>query len=128
MWQGIRAYVPGSAAIAVLAWACMGASAVSGVSGTVQLSPAGPGPQRAGEPGTSPYRGAAVQLRNARGGVVARAVTDGQGQFMVAAPAGSYEVRVDVRQAAWPRCETVEATVRANRITRVAIACDSGMR
>lgn len=128
MWHGIRAYVPGSAAIAVLAWACMGASAVSGVSGTVRLTPAGPGPQHAGEPATSPYRGAAVQLRNARGSVVARAATDDQGQFMVAVPAGMYEVRIDVRHAAWPRCEPVEVTVQANRIARVAIVCDSGMR
>lgn len=128
MWHGIRAYVLGSGAIAVLAWACMGASAVTGVSGTVRLSPAGPGPQRAGEPGASPYRGAAVQLRNARGSVVARVVTDEQGQFVVAVPAGTYEVRIALPHAPWPRCETVEATVRADRIARVAIVCDSGMR
>ena len=128
MWHGIRAYVLGSGAITVLAWACVGASAVTAVGGTVRLSPAGPGPQRAGAPATSPYRGAVVQLRNAGGRVVAHAATDEQGQFMVAVPAGTYEVRVDVGHAAWPRCETVEATVRANRIARVAIVCDSGMR
>lgn len=128
MGHGIRAYVLGTGAIAVLAWAGMGASHVTGVGGTVRMSPAGPGPQRAGGPDASPYRGATVQLRDARGSVVARAITDEQGQFTVAVPAGTYEVGVDVRHAAWPRCETVEATVRTNRIARVAIVCDSGMR
>jgi len=128
MGHEIRACVLGRGALAVLAWACMGASPVTGVSGTVRMSPAGPGPQRAGEPGAALYRGAAVQLRDARGSVVARATTDEQGQFTLAVPAGTYEVRVDVRNAAWPRCEAVEATVHANRIARVAIVCDSGMR
>jgi hypothetical protein len=128
MGYGIRARALGIGGVAVLAWAGMGASHVTGVSGTVRLSPAGPGPQRAGEAGASPYRGAAVQLRDARGSIVARAIADERGQFTVAVPAGTYEVGIDVQHAAWPRCETVEATVRANRIARVAIVCDSGMR
>jgi len=128
MGHEIRACVLGRGALAVLAWACMGASPVTGVSGTVRMSPAGPGPQRAGEPGTAPYLGAAVQLRDARVFFEWCGAHREQGQFTLTVPAGTYEVRVDVRNAAWPRCEAVEATVHANQIARVAIVCDSGMR
>ncbi|GAA0717323.1 hypothetical protein GCM10009105_24210 [Dokdonella soli] len=128
MWHGMRVYVLGAGAMAVLALPCMGASNFTGVSGTVSMSPARPGPQRAGEPDAVPYRGVMVQLRDVQGSVVAHATTDAQGQFTVAVPAGTYEIRVDVQRAVLPRCEAVEATVRANQIARVAIICDSGMR
>ena len=127
MWHGRQVYVLVAGAMALLALPCMGAGNFTGVSGTVSMSPARPGPQRDGQPDTVPYRGAMVQLRDAQGSVVAHATTDAQGQFTVAAPAGTYEIRVDVR-ATLPRCEAVEATVRANQIARVAIVCDSGMR
>lgn len=130
MWQRhrMRVYVFCGGALALLALPCMGMGRFTGVSGTVSLSPAGPGPQRAGKPNTAPYRGAAVALRNAQGSVVARAVADAQGRFTIAVPAGIYQVQVDVQQAAFPRCEPVEITVPVNRMARVEMVCDSGMR
>lgn len=127
MWHAKHVNVLVAGAMAVLALACMGAGNFTGVSGTVSMSPARPGPQRVGEPDAVPYRGAMVQLRDVQGSVVAHATTDAQGHFTVAVPAGTYEIRVDV-QATLPRCEAVEATVRANEIARVEIVCDSGMR
>lgn len=124
-----RTYMLGALAMAVLAWPCLGsASHMTGVSGTVRVSPARPGPQRAGEPDSAPYQGMTVQVRDTQGNVVAHATTDAQGQFTAAVPAGNYEIHVGVQHAPWPRCETVEATVRADEIAHVEILCDSGLR
>ncbi|MHA6204878.1 carboxypeptidase-like regulatory domain-containing protein [Dyella soli] len=128
MWRAIRTYVLGLGALTVLAAPCMATDDVTGVSGTVSMSPAHPGPQHAGEPDASPYPNAIVQLRDALGSVVAEATTNAQGQFTVAVPAGTYAIRVDTRSTALPRCETVEATVRSDQVAHVAILCDSGMR
>jgi hypothetical protein len=128
MWHETSRHVAGIGALALASLGCAGAGVTSGVSGTVSMSPARPGPQRAGEPDTAPYGEALVQLRDAQGKLVARATTDAQGQFTVPVPAGVYQIGVDVQGAALPRCEAVEATVRANQVARVAIVCDSGMR
>lgn len=118
----------GAVATAVSAWPSVSADHFTGVSGTVSMSPARPGPQRAGESDAAPYQGVTVQLRDAQGNVVAHATTNTRGHFIVAVPAGSYEVRIDVQHAAFPRCETVKTTVHANQIAHVTIVCDSGMR
>ena len=100
----------------------------TGVSGSVSVSPARPGPQREGERAASALQGAAVQLRDAQDSVVARATTDPQGQFSMLAPAGDYVVRVNFHGQRFPRCASVEVNVRASEPTRVNIVCDSGMR
>lgn len=128
MWHTIRAYMLGVGAMTVLAWPCMSADHFTGVSGTVSMSPAHPGPQHAGEPDLAPYPGVMVQLRDAQGRVVAQTATNAQGQFTVAVPAGTYDIQVDTRHATLQRCESVEVEVQAGRIDRVAILCDSGMR
>lgn len=128
MRRAMRMYVLGLGALTVLSGPCMGMDHFTGVSGTVSMSPAHPGPQHAGEPDASPYQNAMVQLRDAQGRVVARATTNAQGQFTVALPAGTYAIRVDTQRTALPRCETVEVTVHPDQIAHVAILCDSGMR
>jgi hypothetical protein len=99
------------------------------VSGSVTVSPVRPGPQRPGDAGTAPFAGARVELRNARGAIVARGTSDAAGRFRLAAPAGDYEVHARARDdAILPRCEGVPVSLRPGQTAEVAIACDSGMR
>lgn len=122
----MRAVILGIAAACACAAAPSGPT--GGVSGSVSLWPARPGPQRAGEPGSKGYAGASVQLRDARGRVVAHAVTDSQGRFTMPAPAGRYEVSVDAGGKPYPRCQAADATVHDGALTGVELLCDSGMR
>ena len=98
------------------------------VSGTVNVSPVRPGPQRAGEPAAAPLRGAVVHLRDAQGKVIASAVADAQGHYSMLVPAGNYEGRVSVQGGVFPRCPSVDTSVRLGQLARVDIVCDSGMR
>ena len=101
----------------------------SWVSGSVTLSPVRPGPQRPGEADTAPFAGALIELRDARGAIVARGTSDAAGRFRLAAPAGDYEVHARARDGAiLPRCEDAQVSVRPGQTAEVAIACDSGMR
>jgi len=100
----------------------------SGVSGTVVLSPARPGPQRDGEPSSRPLSGAELFLRDAHGRIVARANADSKGYFRVFAPAGEYELHVDTLGALYPRCKATRAEVTDGQFTNVDVVCDSGMR
>ncbi len=100
----------------------------TGLNGVVVVSPALPGPQRAGERAASPLSGAVVQLRDAQGTLVASELTDANGHFNVVVAAGLYEIQVRVRGTGFPRCKAREVTVRGGQITSVEIACDSGMR
>jgi len=106
----------------------MTASISTGISGTVQTSPAHPGPQRIGEPGHKPMAGAKVQVLDADQRVVAHAVTDTDGKFSVAVAAGEYSVEVDTGGAALPRCGTADAQVQDGQVAHVELSCDSGMR
>jgi hypothetical protein len=115
----------------ILLLACASASAgavTTGVSGTVHVSPAHPGPQRIGESGRAPKAGAAVQVRDADHRVVARAVTGADGRFSAPVPPGEYWLEVDVGGAALPRCGTAHAIVQDGHVAEVEIECDSGMR
>src|SRR5690348_2089126 len=83
----------------VLLLACANAAAATvttGVSGTVHVAPAHPGPQRIGEAGRAPMAGATVQVRAADRRVVARVVTGADGKFSAAVPAGQYSIEVDI--------------------------------
>ena len=104
------------------------ASPETGITGTVGLSPARPGPQRAGESGTAAYPGARVRLCDASGAVVALATANADGRYRILAPEGSYEVRVDTQGAVLPRCKAVTTEVRSGQMATVDIICDSGMR
>ena len=115
--------------VLLLTFACVYAeSPQTGVSGTVSVSPARPGPQRAGELGAAPLRGAVVYLRDAEGMVLARTVADAQGHYTLLVPDGDYEVQVGVQGRVFPRCRSVDTSVRAGQLVHVDIVCDSGMR
>ena len=129
MPSGLRAVALAAVAISLLACVSMRDSAAeSGVSGTVTVSPARPGPQRAGEPGTRPLSGVEVQLRGAAGTIVARANADTNGGFRILAPAGQYELHIETHRGRYPRCQDKSVEVAHGQIAHVDIACDSGMR
>ncbi len=112
----------------MLGSATLAAADVTGVSGTVSLAPAGPGPQHMGEPDARPYPGAAITLHDAQGSTLARTASDGHGHFTVALPPGTYEARVQVQRNVFARCPPVRLVVAPNQVTSITIVCDSGMR
>jgi hypothetical protein len=106
----------------------MSAPISTGISGTVYVSPAHPGPQRIGESGQKAMAGAKVQVLDANQRVVAHAVTDADGKFSVALAAGEYTVEVDTGGAALPRCGSADANVQDGQVAQIELSCDSGMR
>lgn len=112
-------------------YACVASSppaGAQGVRGTVVISPARPGPQRAGDSGVGPYAGAAVRLVGAQDQVVAQGTTDAQGRFTLAAPPGHYEIEAGPTGAAYPRCDSAEVQVNGGTMIEVQVSCDSGLR
>jgi FlaG/FlaF family flagellin (archaellin) len=115
----------------ILVLACASALAgtiATGVSGTVHVTPAHPGPQRVGESGRKPMAGITVQVRDKDSRVAARVVTDADGRFSASVPAGEYWLEVDVGAAALPRCGAAQAVVQDGQVADVELECDSGMR
>ncbi len=100
----------------------------SGISGVVTVTPARPGPQRAGAPGGKPLVGADVQIRDAGGAIAGRATTDADGAFRILTPSGAYQLHLDVQGAKFPRCSRQNVQVEAGRMAHVDVTCDSGMR
>jgi hypothetical protein len=129
MSSGFRALALTGAAFFLLACVSSEVSAEeSGVSGVVTVTPARPGPQRAGAPGGKPLVGADVQIRDAGGAIVGRATTDADGAFRILAPSGEYQVHLDVQGAKFPRCGRQRVRVEAGRMAHLDLSCDSGMR
>jgi len=116
------------AIIGIFLLASANASAATGVSGRVMISPAHPGPQRIGESGSAPMQGASIRVFDARRRVVAHATTDADGHFSVIVAPGEYAVEVDVGAAVLPRCGTAQASVKDGQVADVELDCDSGMR
>ena len=129
MFSEHRALALAAVTVTLLACVSAGADATeSGVKGSVVVSPAHPGPQRAGEAGARPFSDAELQLRDAHGRIVARAKADSKGIFRVLAPAGQYVLQVDTHGALYPRCQSERVQVTDAQLTRVDMVCDSGMR
>lgn len=101
--------------------------AASGVAGAVRLNHVCRGPQSAGDACSAPYPNAELQLLDKSGNVLARTISDAQGRFQLAVAAGRYRLHVAV-EGAYPRCTDLVLTVRRQRLSTVALECDSGMR
>jgi hypothetical protein len=114
--------------VVCLGIALLAAAHVTGVSGTVYIAPAHPGPQRIGESGRAPMSKASIIVYDAQHRVVARSITDASGRFAVTVSPGDYSVAVDVGAALLPRCATARASVQEGRMADVELECDSGMR
>src|SRR5205814_7696096 len=103
------------------------APGMSGIEGTIVVSPTRPGPIRKGEePSVAPVSNAQFVVK-AGDAIVKTFTTDGEGRFQVALPPGHYVV---LREGAAPRVGRwrFEADVIAGQMTKVNWTADSGMR
>lgn len=103
----------------------------SGVAGRVLLGPQCAVEQQGDPCPELPAAGATVTVSEqlpgdsyAAGTVVASTTTDAHGRFRAAVPPGDYVVTADAGMS----CELMDAHVRADRYTRVAVPCDTGIR
>ena len=103
------------------------AAEVSGIHGTVSLSPSCPGAQAEDANCRAPYGGAQLQLTALDGRLVATGRSSAAGRFQLQAPAGHYRLRVSA-PAKPVRCPVTDLVVTELRSTLVDIDCDSGMR
>ncbi len=99
----------------------------SGIEGTIQLSPAHPGPTREGMPNSRPMAGATFVVTN-QSGSVKEFTTDEQGGFKVLVPPGHYSVSLKDRKGGIGRFGPFEVDVTAGQTAKVTWQCDSGMR
>jgi hypothetical protein len=107
--------------------ACEAGSMETGViEGLVKLGPIMP-VCREGVPCDGVYKGAKVVVRAPGGQVVKRTTADDKGAFSMDAPAGHYEVGIDV-EGPLPRCVPAQVSVEARKTAHVEIDCDSGIR
>ena len=102
-------------------------SNMSGIDGTIVVSPIRPGPIRKGEdPSVAPVGNTQFAVK-AGDSTVKTFTTDGRGHFQVALPPGHYIV---LREEATPGAGrwSFEADVVAGQMTKVNWTADSGMR
>jgi RNase P/RNase MRP subunit p29 len=100
---------------------------MSGIEGTIVVSPTRPGPIRKEEgPSVAPVRNAQFAIK-AGDTTVKTFTTDGEGRFQVVLPPGHYVI---VREGALPRIGRwrFETDVVAGEMTKVNWTADSGMR
>ena len=103
------------------------APGMSGIEGTIVVSPTRPGPIRKDEePRVAPVRNTQFVVK-AGDATVKTFATDGEGRFQVALPPGHYVV---LREGAASRVGSwrFEADVIAGQMTKVNWTADSGMR
>ena len=101
-------------------------AANSAVAGTVTLGPQCGGPQREGQSCDIDYGAVEVRLINVQGATVASVRTDANGRFSLAAPAGSYALRVMSPKIV--RCPEHPVVLPQGRSAPLLVACDSGRR
>lgn len=104
--------------------------AESGIEGEAVISPASPGPQRQGQPGSAPYRTTLAVVNTADGREVARVQTGPDGRFRVSLPPGEYTIgpSPEEERRRFPRGEAHTVKVLPGQFIRVTIDFDSGMR
>ena len=115
-------------AMAALALAAMTAAAAPGsrLEGLVVVGPTCAGPQLRDSDCVAPLVGVTVRLLDASGRVAAEAVTDAAGAFVIAAPAGRYQLKVMVPKII--RCEVLAVVLPRPNAAPLRISCDNGMR
>ena len=100
---------------------------LSGIEGTIVVSPTRPGPIRKdAEPSVAPVRNTQFVVK-AGDATVKTFTTDGEGRFQVVVPPGHYII---VMKGAAPKIGRwqFEADVVAGQLTKVNWTADSGMR
>lgn len=109
--------------VAALAGCSSGPEATGTVRGTAVLGPTQP-VCRVGEPCSEPYSG---PLDLVRDGKVVRTFTARNGSFEVQVAPGGYTV-AHTSANGWPTCQSEGFRVEADRVTEVAVDCDTGLR
>jgi hypothetical protein len=99
----------------------------SGIEGTINISPARPGPIRAGEPASVPLANATFVVENNQG-EVASFTTDDKGHFKASLLPGHYKVSLKGRKSSIGRFGPFEVDVASGKLTNVQWECDSGIR
>jgi hypothetical protein len=97
------------------------------VTGAVYLGPACAGPQRPGDDCRAPMVDTEVRLVDADGRVAARGKTDAEGHFLLAAPAGSYQLTA-AGPGKRPRCPVLALVLPRDADRPQLLECDSGRR
>lgn len=100
-------------------------SEASGVEGQVSIRPVRP-VERKGVPNQRPYQ-ARITVLDPAGREVAVVDSDAEGKFRMALPPGTYVLRPE-SSGLYPRASEQRVEVGRNRVTRVDIVYDSGMR
>jgi hypothetical protein len=116
--------------IVVAFCACVGqtpSEGQSGIEGVVTISPAKPGPIRAGEPASVPLANATFVVEN-NSGEVASFTTDDKGRFRTLLPPGHYKASLKGRKSTIGHFGPFEVDVVPGKITNVQWECDSGIR
>jgi hypothetical protein len=99
----------------------------SGIEGVITISPANPGPIRAGAAGSLPLANATFVVENQKSEATSFS-TDGQGRFRLSLPPGHYKVSLQGRKTTIGRFGPFEADVAPGKMTNVQWECDSGIR
>jgi hypothetical protein len=100
----------------------------TGFEGVITVSPARPGPIRAGSdiPNAAPLPNAIFTVRNEKG-VVTSFTTNGEGQFRVSLKPGHYVIVLAEQRFPRP-CGPFEIDVESGKMTKVEWRCDTGLR
>jgi hypothetical protein len=100
-------------------------SEASGVEGQVSIRPVR-SVERKGVPNQRPYQ-ARITVLDPAGREVCVVGSDAEGKFRMALPPGTYVLRPE-SSGLYPRASEQRVEVSQNRVTRVEIVYDSGMR
>jgi len=111
-------------AVWVLAFA-LGLAIATGIEGQVVIQPLRPVARR-GVANRGPYQ-AKISVLDSKRREVATVESDAEGRFRLALPPGSYLLRPQ-SSGKYPRASEQRVVVRPDKLTRVEIVYDSGMR
>jgi hypothetical protein len=99
----------------------------SGIEGVITISPAQPGPIRAGAAGSKPLANAIFVVQS-KEGEVASFTTDDNGRFRIVLRPGHYKVSLKGRKSSIGRFGPFEVDVASGKMPNVQWECDSGIR
>jgi hypothetical protein len=104
-----------------------GGSSGSGIEGVISISPAMPGPARAGVPESQPLANMTWVVHNEKG-IVSSFTTNAEGRFHISLPPGHYTVSREQRVGQIGHFGPFDVDVAPGKMTSVDWKCDSGIR
>ena len=102
-------------------------SSGTGIEGVISAGPAYGGPARAGMPNSRPLPNTTFVVSGDMG-AAAEFTTDETGRFRIALAPGRYSVSIKEKKSAIGRYGPFTVEVTGGQMTKVAWACDTGMR